>query len=279
MAVYVVGDIQGCFEPLQRLLAKVKFDPHADQLWCVGDLVNRGPDSLEVLRYLKGLGDACICVLGNHDLTLLSMYANKRIHRTDKGLARVLMAHDAKELIDWLRYRPLMHRDKKRKVMMVHAGLHPAWELKKARKRARRVEEQLRGPGWEEFARQLRKLRSSRTEPADKGVARDIFSAAVLTRTRYCTQEGKFNWRVSSGGPTSRLEKPWFAHASLAWRKDYRIIYGHWAAKGVVDDQPHVLGLDSGCVWGGKLTIARLGKKKTKLISVSCKACRAVGKD
>ena len=279
MSIYVVGDIQGCFEPLQRLLAKVEFDPEKDRLWCVGDLVNRGPDSLGVLRYLKSLGDACTCVLGNHDLTLLAMYANNRIRRTDKGLAEVLTAPDAKELIDWLRYRPLLHRDKERKVVMVHAGLHPAWSLKKARKRARRIEEKLRGANWQDFCRLLRKSRTPRTEPVEKGMVRDMFSAAVLTRTRYCTQNGKFNWRISSGGPSSKLEKPWFAHASLAWRKDYRIVYGHWAAKGIVDDQPHVLGLDSGCVWGGRLTIAKLGKRKTKLISVSCKACRTVGTD
>ncbi|OIQ04070.1 MAG: symmetrical bis(5'-nucleosyl)-tetraphosphatase [Zetaproteobacteria bacterium CG06_land_8_20_14_3_00_59_53] len=259
MAVYAVGDIQGCFGELKSVLRKVHFDPESDVLWCVGDLVNRGPESLETLRFLKSIGDACICVLGNHDLHLLALAAKGSVDPSD-SLAQVLQAPDCDALIDWLRHRPLLHHDTQLGWAMVHAGLHPDWTLKKAKRRAASIEEMLRGSDWKNFVLKLQKFETPEREPG-KGKGRKYFSAAVLTRSRYCTSEGLFNWKSKVGGPTSQRERPWFAFDRIAWRRDARIVFGHWAARGLVLDQMHVLGLDSGCVWGGSMTLAELGRR------------------
>jgi len=271
MAVYAVGDIQGCYDPLRRLLEKTDFDPGKDQLWCVGDLVNRGPDSLGVLRFLKGLGDACICVLGNHDLHLLGQAAGESAYRRDT-LADVLAAPDAGELVTWLRHRPLLHHDEALGWCMVHAGLHPAWTLKKARKRAAKVEKRLRGDHWKDFCRELHHQAFPFSDPDHGKRARRLFTIAVLTRARFCTASGRFNWDVRSNEPESARERPWFEHDHLAWRGEAKIVYGHWAARGLVLDQGYVLGLDSGCVWGGSLTAARLDTGKVLITQVASKA-------
>ena len=260
MAVYAVGDIQGCYKALKKLLKKASFDAEKDVLWCVGDMVNRGPESLKTLRFLKNLGDACVCVLGNHDLHLLERAAGGRKYRRDT-LDDVLEAPDCEDLLDWLRHRPLLHHDARLGWAMVHAGLHPKWSLKKAKKRARRVENALRSDDWREFCLHLHHSEFPKREPAREDKAgRRLFAAAVLTRVRYCTSSGRFNWDVRSGNARSKREKPWFSFRRLAWERDCRIVYGHWAAKGLVLDQPHVLGLDSGYVWGGELTLVRLMK-------------------
>ncbi len=257
MAVYAVGDIQGCLKPLKRVLKAVKFDPARDQLWCVGDLVNRGPDSLKTLRFLKGLGDACVCVLGNHDLHLLELAAGGVLYRRDT-LQSVLDAPDCDELIAWLRTRPLLHYDARLQWCMVHAGLHPDWTLKKALKQARRVEAELRGRYWKEFCRQLHHVKFPPRKPDKRDPSRVLFAAAVLTRTRYCTSDGLFNWDVRTGESSRYRDRPWYAHKRARWRRKTHVVYGHWAAAGLVADQPHVLGLDTGCVWGNALTLAKL---------------------
>ncbi len=273
MAVYVVGDIQGCYGPLRELLDRVGFEAGRDTLWCAGDLVNRGPDSLKVLRFLKSLGDSCICVLGNHDLHLLELAAGGTAYRRDT-LADVLAAEDCDDLIDWLRGRPVMHIDETRSWCMVHAGLHPQWTLAKALRRARRVERELRGDHWAEFCRQLHHVKFPLRRPAGDDPARLLFDTAVFTRTRYCTSDGHFNWDVRTGETSDKKEKPWFAHKKARWRGTCSVVYGHWAARGLVIDQPHVLGLDSGCVWGGALTLARLkkGGRWKGLTEVRCRA-------
>lgn len=274
MAVYAVGDIQGCYKPLKKVLKKVGFDPVNDQLWCLGDLVNRGPDSLKVLRYLKSLGDAAICILGNHDLHLLEHAAGGRRSYGQDTFADVFDAPDRDELIEWLRHRPLLHYDASLNWCMVHAGLHPGWKLKKSKKRALKVEKELQGAGWKKFCKKLHHADFPKIEPRKGRLNKLIFTVAVLTRSRYCTANGKFNWGVRSGVSGSRSEKPWFAHKKLKWRKKSRVVYGHWAANGLVADQPHVLGLDTGCVWGGELTIARLDVEKPEITSVACKTCQ-----
>jgi len=274
MAVYAIGDIQGCYKPLKKVLKKVAFDPAKDKLWCVGDLVNRGPDSLKVLRYLKSLGDACVAVLGNHDLHLLEHAAGgKRSYERDT-LDELLQARDKNELVEWLRHRPLFHHDEALNWCMVHAGLHPAWKLKKIKRRAKKVEKKLQSDGWQKFCQKLHHQNFPSVEPEKGDPKRTLFNAAVLTRTRYCTQDGEFDWGVRTGQPPSSREKPWFAHQHLAWRDQCRVVYGHWAAKGLITDQPHVLGLDSGCVWGGRMTLARLDCEVPEIISVKCEACQ-----
>ncbi len=258
MTVYAVGDIQGCYEPLRRLLDKVHFDVNHDHLWCVGDMVNRGPDSLETLRFLKGLGDACVCVLGNHDIHLLAQAAGGKSYPQD-SLRQVLDVPDAAELVDWLRFRPLLHHHVKKRWCMVHAGLHPQWSLDEAKRRAKQVERILQGKHWQNFC--LRVQQSPLPQHQPKNAMQDkLFTLAVLTRSRYCTQDGVFNWNVRSGAAMAHDECPWFKHPQLAWRKDCRVVYGHWAARGLVADEPHVLGLDTGCVWGGSLTMAHINR-------------------
>jgi len=259
MAVYAVGDIQGCYKALRRLLKQVDFNPEKDILWCVGDLVNRGPDSLKTLQFLKSLGESCICVLGNHDLHLLELASGGMNYRRDT-LDKVLKADDRKQLIEWLRFRPILHHDKKLGWAMVHAGLHPQWSLKKAKKRAREIETQLQNPGWKEFCRQLHHVKFPIREPAKADPTRLLFATAVFTRTRYCTSDGLFNWDVRTGESSNFRDKPWYAHKSLKWSAKCHIVYGHWAAKGLVTNQAHVLGLDSGCVWGEEMTLAKLKK-------------------
>jgi len=253
------------------VLKKVKFDPVKDQLWCVGDLVNRGPDSLKTLRFLKSLGQACICVLGNHDMHMLEYASGGQPYRRDT-LDEVLAAPDLDELVHWLRHRPLLHHDRELGWCMVHAGLHPDWNLKKAGKRARLVEKALRGDAWREFTRQLHHAEFPVREPAGNDPARALFSAAVFTRTRFCTQDGLFNWNVRTSESNDAKELPWFAHNKLAWSADCKVVYGHWAAKGLVANQKHVLGLDSGCVWGGAMTLARLksGGKMEIVVEQAC---------
>lgn len=257
MATYAVGDIQGCYRQLRTLLEKVGFDPLKDRLWCAGDMVNRGPDSLETLRYLKSLGEAAVCVLGNHDLHLLELAAGGEPYRRDT-LQQVIQAPDCAELIEWLRSRPLLHHSERLGWCMVHAGLHPDWTLKKAKKRAAAIELELQGEGWREFCRQLHHVKFPIKEPAKHDPTRLLFAAAVLTRTRYCTRDGYFNWDVRTGESSNKKDKPWYNHAALAWAGDCSVVYGHWAAKGLVKNLPHVLGLDTGCVWGQKLTLAKL---------------------
>jgi bis(5'-nucleosyl)-tetraphosphatase (symmetrical) len=277
VAVYAVGDIQGCYKPLKKLLKKVAFDPARDQLWCVGDLVNRGPDSLKTLRYLKSLGAACVAVLGNHDLHLLEQAAGARRSSERDTFDDVLHASDRNELIEWLRHRPLLHHDKNLNWCMVHAGLHPAWTLKKAKQRARKIERKLQGKEWKKFCLKLSSAHFPATEPPKGKSSRTVFALGVLAYARYCTRTGNFNWGAVSFKPSSSRQRPWFAHKQLAWRKKCRVVYGHWAAKGLVADQKHVLGLDSGCVWGGRMTLARLDCKTPKITSVKCKVCQLIG--
>ncbi|MFQ5582674.1 MAG: symmetrical bis(5'-nucleosyl)-tetraphosphatase [Mariprofundaceae bacterium] len=272
MAVYAVGDIQGCYNPLRRLLDKIHFNPASDQLWCVGDLVNRGPDSLATLRFLKSLGKSCLCVLGNHDLHLLERACGGRGYKRDT-FNDVLKAPDRDEMIDWLRYRPLFHHDTALGWCMVHAGLHPDWTLKKTAKRARKIEETLQSNEWQVFCNHLHHAEFPSCEPADK-LQRRLFWTAVLTRTRYCTQDGYFDWGNRAGEASTTKDKPWYAHDKLTWLGEAKIVFGHWAARGLVADQSHVLGLDSGCVWGGRLSAARLDGKKLKVTQVRCEACQ-----
>jgi len=278
MAVYAVGDIQGCYEPLMRLLDKAHFDPVADRLWCVGDLVNRGPDSLKVLRFLIGLGDAAVCVLGNHDLHLLEQGSGGKGYKRDT-LDEVMAAPDHDDLVAWLRRRPILHHDASIGWTMVHGGLHPGWRLADAMARARKFEAQLQSDMWKDFCLSFHHAKFPPTEPADEeSLERMLFEAAVFTRARYCTQRGRFNWKVRTGETPEADERPWFAHQQLAWRDDCKVVYGHWAANGLVTDQPHVLGLDSGCVWGGSLSLARLDcdEPAASIVSVPCEACQSI---
>jgi bis(5'-nucleosyl)-tetraphosphatase (symmetrical) len=255
MSHYVVGDVQGCHAELMQLLDMVAFDGRRDRLWLVGDLVNRGPDSLAVLRTVKGLGPAATTVLGNHDLHLLIVAAgHRKMHKHDT-LADVLNAPDREELLDWLRGLPLVVREGER--LMVHAGLLPSWTAADAVMLAHEVEAVLRSSDYGAFLRDLYGDEPRRWSHDLTGMDRLRAIVNVFTRLRFCSADGTMEFSEKRGpghAPTGLA--PWFAHPSR--RSAGETIYcGHWSTLELMI-APNVLMLDSGCVWGGTLTAIRL---------------------
>ena len=255
MAIYAIGDIQGCYDDLLRLVDKLNFDPTCDQLWFTGDLVNRGPKSLETLRYVKGLGDSAVAVLGNHDLHLLAIAYKKQKTRKKDSLQQILLAPDREELLTWLRHQPLLHYQ--HNFCMVHAGLPAQWELKQAQKMARKVEKLLQGPDYANFLKKMYGNHPNIWSDDLKGTKRARFIVNCLTRMRYCTAKGKLDFH-HHGKPGSPPDKPipWFEvpdrkSASLT------IIFGHWSTLGFYAGN-NCYGLDTGCLWGRQLTALRL---------------------
>ncbi|TDV61324.1 symmetrical bis(5'-nucleosyl)-tetraphosphatase [Pseudomonas sp. LP_7_YM] len=269
MSVYAVGDLQGCLEPLKCLLRHVSFDPAKDKLWLVGDLVNRGPQSLETLRFLYAMRDSIVCVLGNHDLHLLA--AGRNIERLKKGdtLREVLEAPDANELLEWLRHQKLMHYDAERDMALVHAGIPPQWTLKKALRCAEEVEEALRDDNL------LKPFLDGMygNEPAiwDKdlqGVTRLRVITNYFTRMRFCTSDGKLDLKSKEGLDSAPAGyAPWFSHQDRK-TKGLNIIFGHWAALEGRCSEPGVYALDTGCVWGGAMTMLNVDTRE--LIHCDC---------
>ena len=257
MAVYAVGDIQGCYDELRQALDAVGYDPGADSLWCVGDLVNRGPKSLEVLRLFRDLGDAAVCVLGNHDLHLLALAAGNPKHKDDHSLTEVLAAPDRDELLHWLRHRPLLHHDAGLGFTMVHAGLPPQWDLTTALACGREVEQVIQGPGHVDYFMQMYGNQPDLWDPALRGIERWRFTTNCMTRLRFCDPEGRLALR-EKGPPGSQSAGcvPWFEHPARATRQQ-RVVFGHWSTLGYLA-QHNVWALDTGCLWGGALTLLRL---------------------
>ncbi|MEM7764852.1 MAG: symmetrical bis(5'-nucleosyl)-tetraphosphatase [Pseudomonadota bacterium] len=272
MAIYAIGDLQGCYDPLLRLLHSLKFDPASDQLWLTGDLVNRGPNSLATLRFVKSLGDSAITVLGNHDLHLLALAERPKrsLVRKRSALNTILHAHDADELLHWLRHRPLLHFDEGRDQALVHAGILPRWSMRKACRRAREVEQVLRGDQHSELLRHMYSNKPAIWRGDLSGAVRWRFIINVFTRMRMITRKGGLDLKTK-GTPdmASAYSKPWFRVAHK--RRDTEVIFGHWSALGYF--QSHgVVGLDSGCVWGRSLTAVRIDKPKREYrpVSVAC---------
>ena len=250
MAVWAIGDIQGCNEPFCRLLDAIGFDPAVDVLWLVGDLVNRGTQSLAVLRKVRSLGDRAVTVLGNHDLHLLRCAGNPSMLRRKDTLRPVLDAPDAQELIDWLRRRPLLHEAGAH--VMVHAGIHPAWSLTEARALAREVETVLAGSDGLGRLAQMWGDQPARWNGELTGVARWRFAINTFTRMRYLTKDGAmdFDCKLPPEHAPDALH-PWFVHRRPDWGST--VVFGHWSALGV-RIEPGIVALDSGCVWSRYLT-------------------------
>ena len=263
MTVYAVGDLQGCLEPLKCLLARVAFEPAKDKLWLVGDLVNRGPQSLETLRFLFDMRDSLVCVLGNHDLHLLA--AGRNIERLKKGdtLREILEAPDASELLDWLRQQKLVHYDAERDVAMVHAGIPPQCTLKKALRHAEEVEAALRDDNrFEPFLDGMYGNEPAKWDKDLQGVTRLRVITNYFTRMRFCTADGKLDLKSKEGldsAPTGYA--PWFKHKDRK-TKGQTIIFGHWAALEGRCDEPGVYALDTGCVWGGAMTMLNVDTRE-----------------
>lgn len=269
MAVYAVGDLQGCHAEFVALLERLAFDPARDKLWLTGDLVNRGPDSLAVLREVRALGACVTAVLGNHDLHLLAMaYAPAGVSRREPGLQAVLAAPDAAELLDWLAGRPLLHRDAALGWTLIHAGLPPQWSLADAESAAREVEAALAGDRVELLS-QMYGDQPDRWSPALAGIARLRFAVNCFTRLRFVDVDGRLLLPLK--GPVADAPPgamPWFRHPERRTGRD-ALVFGHWSALGFLSE-PGLLCLDTGCVWGGSLAALRLDGAAQEPLFLRC---------
>jgi bis(5'-nucleosyl)-tetraphosphatase (symmetrical) len=273
MALYAIGDIQGCDTALGELLEAIGFSADRDRLWFVGDIVNRGPESLQALRRIRALGDAATVVLGNHDLHLLAVACGVSPVRSGDTLDEILVAPDRKALLDWLLHRPLMHEDRALNLSLVHAGLPPQWDMSTARSCAREVERAL----TEDPARLFQKMygdEPSRWDDALDGAERLRFIVNCFTRLRYVDADGRLALRVKGSPSKSQTKQliPWFEAPGARWRGP-RVVFGHWSTLGFLNTAA-VVSLDTGCVWGGSLTALRLDDTQAAPVQVVCPGFR-----
>ena len=263
-ATYIVGDLQGCYASLQALLDKVGFGAR-DKLWCVGDLVNRGPDSLATLRFVRDLGERFLCVLGNHDLHFLAMVYAGHPQRSGDTLAELLNAADCAELADWLRHQPLLAESGD--CVMVHAGIPPLWNIETARANAREVEAVLRGRKHRKLFKSMYGNKPARWDDALAGMARYRAIVNYFTRMRLLDASGSMEF--GHKGALKKLpagHRPWFRYPS---RIDKTIYFGHWAALNGKPKSKRMVGLDTGCVWGRTLSAIRLSDRRRFTVPVA----------
>ncbi|ABM25995.1 MULTISPECIES: symmetrical bis(5'-nucleosyl)-tetraphosphatase [Shewanella] len=262
MAHYFVGDVQGCFTELQKVLEKVDFNPSQDELWAVGDLVARGPDSLATLRFFKSLGDSAKTVLGNHDLHLMAIHGKLKRDKPSDNLKALLKADDINELIDWLRQQPLMRELPEQQLIMTHAGVPPQWSLETLRQESALVSHALKQDDYlEALISQMYTDTAERWEPTALGIARLRFCINALTRMRYLYVDGHLNFDCKQPPQdcTDPQLRPWYEYTSPL-RQSHTLVFGHWAAlMGNVNDKK-LKALDTGCCWGEHLTLWHLEK-------------------
>jgi bis(5'-nucleosyl)-tetraphosphatase (symmetrical) len=258
---YAIGDVQGCDRELRALLKLIGFSADRDQLWLVGDLVNRGPGSLAVLRLVKSLADNAVVVLGNHDLHLLALAHKSARYRKSDTLAEVLEAPDRDALVEWLMERPLAYAQGND--LMVHAGVVPQWDVAQTLELAADVSRALKDDPRELFEHMYGD-EPDRWDKKLRGMERLRFTINVLTRIRVCTAEGRVDLDMKGPPPPpSSALRPWFEHAQRR-SSQARVIFGHWSALGFVR-RAGVIGLDSGCAWGGTLTAYDLDREREPL--------------
>jgi bis(5'-nucleosyl)-tetraphosphatase (symmetrical) len=258
MPTYAIGDIQGCYQPFLTLLQTINFDPHRDTLWLTGDLVNRGPQSLDVLRYVRDLGERHQVVLGNHDLHLLAVSEGVLSQQAGDTLTDILASPDRNELMNWLRFRPMLVQDEKLGYVMTHAGLAPAWTLSQAKLLAKEVEAMLQSSTWQLFFPHMYGNQPDRWSDDLAGNDRMRCIINHFTRMRYCHADGRLELS-SKGAIKDQADSliPWF-DVKPRLNADVNIIFGHWAALQGEVDVPNLYALDTGCVWGNKLSALRL---------------------
>ena len=271
MATYAIGDVQGCYDELQELLRRIGFNGSHDRLWFVGDLVNRGPKSLEVLRFVRSLGARAVTVLGNHDLHLVCQHEGIERRREDDTFGDVLAAPDARELVAWLRTRQMLHVEDR--YAMVHAGLLPQWTIAQAAALGGEVERALAAPNYREFLANLYGSRPERWDDALGGWDRLRVIVNAMTRLRFCTREGAMELKATGVAPPAGF-LAWFE--ARAPREEPAIVCGHWSALGLKLTDRFAL-LDSGCVWGGALTALRLEDRW--LVQVPCPGYQPIGEE
>ncbi|MGE5240890.1 MAG: symmetrical bis(5'-nucleosyl)-tetraphosphatase [Bacteroidota bacterium] len=269
MSVYAIGDVQGCYRALRALLVEIQFDPARDRLWFTGDLVNRGPQSLEVLRFVRDLDERAICVLGNHDLHLLAVASGAAKLKKHDTLHEILSAPDRDDLLHWLRTRPLLHHDAELDYTLIHAGLLPSWDLAEARRLAREVEAALQNDSHGDFFKHMYGDLPDHWNETLSGYDRLRVIVNAFTRLRYCDLEGCMDLRFKgSPGIQPADLLPWFQLPARRSR-NLRIIFGHWSTLGRWRGDG-VVCLDSGCLWGHTLTAARLDSQPINFSSVDC---------
>lgn len=274
MATYAIGDIQGCYAALQHLLQKLDFDAARDRLWFTGDLVNRGPESAAVVRFVMGLGESAIVVLGNHDLHLLAVaHQHGRLHPRDT-LTDILTTADRGQLVDWLQRRPLLHHDAGLGYTLVHAGLAPQWDLATAMNCANEVETTLREGDVDALFAHMYGNEPALWSDGLTGWERQRFIINAFTRLRYCDTTGHLHLR-HKGAPGTQPQGliPWFDAAARA-SAGARILFGHWSTLGRVA-RPDIFALDTGCIWGGELTALRL--EDGQVFAVKCPMAQRPG--
>jgi len=276
VAVWAIGDIQGCFDSFQEILKKINFDPKVDELWVAGDLVNRGDKSLETLNYLYSIRDSIKVVLGNHDIALISAYVG--IKKSNPTIQPILDAPNAKELIDWLRHQPFLHWDYKLGYIMSHAGISPQFGFGTAITYAKRIEAKLQGKNYKSWLKDMYKNSSDKFNANANPLEIEKYILSSFISMRFCEDDGTLDFK-QKGSPTvtKNLYKklqPWFVCPTRR-SIPLKIIFGHWST--LVNDtnlnyysDGNVLGLDTGCLWGGKLTVARLDLDEEYIVQIDC---------
>ncbi|MCW8822331.1 MAG: symmetrical bis(5'-nucleosyl)-tetraphosphatase [Sulfurovum sp.] len=278
MAVWAIGDIQGCYNSFRELLEKIDFDVKQDKLWIAGDLVNRGEGSLETLEYLYSIKENVEIVLGNHDITLIAAYYG--IKKSNPTIDPILKSPEAKKLIDWLRGQKFLHVDYQLGFCMAHAGISPEFDLGMAMMYAKGVEEKLQSDHAGIWLEQMLRKGSNRFNREASLIDIDRYIVSAFTRMRFCYGDHRLDFD-QKGAPTDELRKkglkPWFECKD---RKDIdlRIIFGHWSTLGLYEDE-HVLALDTGCLWGGQLTAARIDSDEIEIVSIDCAKKELTKKD
>jgi len=269
MATWAIGDIQGCYDSLQELLSKIDFDPKVDTLWLAGDLVNRGSKSLEVLEYLYSIKESVVIVLGNHDLALIAAYYG--IKKSNETIDPILQSPNAKILISWLCQQKFLHVDYALGYCMSHAGISPEFDLGMALEYSRRIEKRLRRDDVEIWLTKMFKHSVERFDRNASHIDIDHYIVSSFIRMRFCYKDHRLDFD-QKGSPTEALRekglKPWF---ECYGRKDIdlKIIFGHWSTLGLYRGE-NVLALDTGCLWGGALTAARIDSDEAEIVSVDC---------
>ncbi len=280
MATWAIGDIQGCHDELASLIDKLRFDPVRDKLWFCGDLVNRGGQSLAVLRLIKSFGSSAVVALGNHDLSLLAIAERKREDqaRVNPELREVLFAPDRDDLLDWLRGQRLLHVDRDLGFLLVHAGLFPRWTIAQAEEMAREIEEKLRSEGARRLLKQMFGNKPDLWTPKLRGIDRWRAGINVFTRMRYCDVRGRISFADKGAPGTQRPGLyPWFEVPGQI-KRELGVVCGHWSTLGRFTGLG-IHAIDTGCVWGGALTALRVDSEEPEFVSIKSDRKPVAGKE
>lgn len=262
MAIYAVGDIQGCLKPLHCLLEQVGFNKNTDQLWCAGDLINRGPESLETLRFIRSLEQSATIVLGNHDLHLLAAAMGQGRTKAKDTLDEILSAPDKKQLVDWLLQQKLIHTDENQQWVLVHAGIPPIWTVSQALTYAQEVENVLRSDNTNLFFANMYGNEPAVWNESLTGAERWRIITNYLTRMRFCSHNGELELTCKLGADQApKGYEAWYKLPNKL-QPEQTVLFGHWAAINGETNHPQLIALDTGCVWGRTLTLFRLDDRR-----------------